>query len=75
MVGVLDGFASEIPLFPLLNKQARICGIVTGPRRVFEKMNQELENIQIHPIIDKVYPFAELWRHMATSIAVHSERS
>ncbi len=59
VVGVLDGFSSEIPLFSLLNKQARIRGIVTGPRRVFEKMNQELENIQIHPVIDKVYPFAD----------------
>jgi len=59
VVGVLDGFSSEIPLFSLLSKQARIRGIVTGPRRVFEKMNQELENIQIHPVIDKVYPFAD----------------
>jgi NADPH:quinone reductase-like Zn-dependent oxidoreductase len=59
VIGVLDGFASEVPIFPLLNKQVTIRGIVTGPRRVFDEMNQELEKLQIHPVIDTVYPFAD----------------
>ena len=59
VIGVLDGFASAVPIFLLLNKQVTIRGIVTGPRRVFDQMNQELEKIQIHPVIDTVYPFAD----------------
>jgi NADPH:quinone reductase-like Zn-dependent oxidoreductase len=59
VIGVLDGFVSEIPIFALLNKQVTIRGVVTGPRRVFDKMNQELEKIQIHPVIDTVYPFTD----------------
>jgi NADPH:quinone reductase-like Zn-dependent oxidoreductase len=60
VIGVLNGFASEVPIFPLLNKQATIRGIVTGPRRVFDEMNQALEKLQIHPVIDTVYPFADV---------------
>jgi NADPH:quinone reductase-like Zn-dependent oxidoreductase len=59
VIGVLDGFVSEIPIFPLLVKQVTVRGILTGPRRVFEQMNQELEKIQIHPVVDKVYPFKD----------------
>jgi NADPH:quinone reductase-like Zn-dependent oxidoreductase len=59
VIGVLDGFVSEIPIFPLLIRQVTIRGIITGPHRVFEQMNQELEKIQIHPVIDRVYPFKD----------------
>jgi NADPH:quinone reductase-like Zn-dependent oxidoreductase len=59
VIGILDGFVSEVPIFTLLNKQVTIRGIVTGPRHVFDEMNQELEKIQIHPVIDKVYQFAD----------------
>ena len=59
VIGILDGFESAVPIFPLLAKQATIRGIVTGPRRVFEKMNEKLEEIRIHPIIDKVYSFPD----------------
>jgi NADPH:quinone reductase-like Zn-dependent oxidoreductase len=44
VIGVLDGFVSEVPIFPLLNKQVTIRGIGTGPRHVFDEVNQELEN-------------------------------
>jgi NADPH:quinone reductase-like Zn-dependent oxidoreductase len=59
VIGILDGFESAVPIFPLLRKQATIRGIVTGPRRAFEEMNGKLEEIQIHPVIDKVYPFPD----------------
>jgi NADPH:quinone reductase-like Zn-dependent oxidoreductase len=59
VIGVLDGFASELPILPLLNKQVTIRGIVTGPRRVFDEMNRALEKIRIHPVIDTVYPFTD----------------
>jgi NADPH:quinone reductase-like Zn-dependent oxidoreductase len=59
VIGILDGFESAVPIFPLLAKQATIRGIVTGPRRSFERMNEKLEEIQIHPVIDKVYSFPD----------------
>jgi NADPH:quinone reductase-like Zn-dependent oxidoreductase len=34
-------------------------GLVTGPRRAFEEMNLDLEKLQLRPIIDAVYPFAD----------------
>jgi NADPH:quinone reductase-like Zn-dependent oxidoreductase len=59
VIGIVDGFTSEIPIFPLLQKQAVIRGIVTGPRRVFEEMNRSLEQLEIRPVIDAVYAFED----------------
>jgi NADPH:quinone reductase-like Zn-dependent oxidoreductase len=59
VIGILDGFSSEIPIFPLLNRQILVRGIVTGPRRAFEELNQSLENLKLRPVIDTVYPFDE----------------
>ncbi|AXC12168.1 Alcohol dehydrogenase [Acidisarcina polymorpha] len=33
VIGILDGFSSEIPIFQLLQKQAIIRGMVTGSER------------------------------------------
>jgi NADPH:quinone reductase-like Zn-dependent oxidoreductase len=59
VIGILAGFSAEIPLFPLLNRQTVIRGIVTGPRRAFEDMNRSLENLKVRPVIDTIYPFDE----------------
>jgi len=59
VIGVLDGFVSELPIFLLLIKQVTVRGMLTGPRRLFEEMNEALQKIQIHPVIDRVYSFAD----------------
>jgi NADPH:quinone reductase-like Zn-dependent oxidoreductase len=59
VIGILDGVESAVPIFRLLTKQATIRGIVTGPRRAFERMNEKLEEIQLRPVIDKVYSFPD----------------
>jgi NADPH:quinone reductase-like Zn-dependent oxidoreductase len=59
VLGILDGFSSEIPVFPIIRKQIVIRGLVTGPRRVLEQMTEAFERLSIHPVIDTVYPFAE----------------
>jgi NADPH:quinone reductase-like Zn-dependent oxidoreductase len=59
VIGILGGFSSVIPIFDLLNRQTVIRGIVTGPRRAFEEMNQSLENLKLRPVIDTVYSFDE----------------
>ena len=56
-IGILDGFTSEIPVFPLLMKQAVIRGISTGPRRALEDLVRGFERLKIHPVIDTVYEF------------------
>jgi NADPH:quinone reductase-like Zn-dependent oxidoreductase len=59
VIGFLESFSSELPILPLIVKQIIIRGIVTGPRRAFEEMNLALEKLQLRPIIDAVYPFAD----------------
>lgn len=59
VIGILDGVVSELPVFAILAKQVTIRGIVTGPRRAFERMNETLEKIQLRPVIDAVYPFED----------------
>jgi NADPH:quinone reductase-like Zn-dependent oxidoreductase len=59
VIGMLDGIESAVSILRLLRKQVTIRGIVTGPRRIFEKMNEKLEEIRIHPVIDKVYSFPD----------------
>jgi NADPH:quinone reductase-like Zn-dependent oxidoreductase len=59
VLGILDGFSSEIPVFPIIRKQLVIRGLVTGPRRVLEQMTEAFQRLNIHPVIDTVYPFAE----------------
>ena len=54
VIGILDGFSSEIPVFPVITKQLVIRGIVTGPRRSLEQMVQAFERFAIHPVIDSV---------------------
>lgn len=56
-IGILEGFTSEIPVFPLLLKQIVIRGISTGPRRALEDMVVAFDKFRLHPVIDTVYPF------------------
>jgi NADPH:quinone reductase-like Zn-dependent oxidoreductase len=59
VIGILDGFTSEIPIFQLLQKQAVIHGMVTGSRASFEEMNAYLAESKIRPVIDAVYSFED----------------
>ncbi|EEF62127.1 zinc-dependent alcohol dehydrogenase family protein [Pedosphaera parvula] len=59
IIGFLDDMTSDLPLFPVLAKQATLRGISTGPRRALERMNQAFAQFKIHPVIDKVYSFED----------------
>jgi NADPH:quinone reductase-like Zn-dependent oxidoreductase len=37
-------------------------GISTGHRRAFERMNEAIDALGIKPVVDTVYPFAEVKR-------------
>ena len=59
MIGILDGVSSEVPIFPLLIKQAVLRGISVGPRRALEDMIRAFDSFKLRPVIDVVYSFAE----------------
>ncbi len=57
IIGILDGFNSDIPLFSLIKKQAVLRGISVGPRRALEDMLRKFDELKLHPVIDSVYSF------------------
>ena len=54
--------------YSLCSKKATLRGIGgVGPRRAFEEMNKALVTLELHPVIDAVYPFADAlsaFRHL-----------
>ncbi|MFN6487876.1 MULTISPECIES: NAD(P)-dependent alcohol dehydrogenase [unclassified Nostoc] len=59
LIGVLSGRGNEIDPMPILFKSLTVQGIYVGSREMFEAMNQALQQHQIKPIIDRVFPFTE----------------
>ena len=67
VIGILESFTSDLPIFSILQKQVVLRGHVVGPRRAFEQMNEAFAKWKIHPVIDAVYPFEEAltaYRHL-----------
>jgi NADPH:quinone reductase-like Zn-dependent oxidoreductase len=59
VIGVLDDISSDIPIFSLLLKQVVLRGVSVGPTRSLEDMLRKFEQLQLHPVIDSVYPFSD----------------
>ncbi len=59
LIGVLSGRGSEIDPMPILFKSLTVQGIYVGSREMFEAMNQTIQQHQIKPIIDRIFPFNE----------------
>jgi len=59
MIGILSGISSSVNVIPILMNQLRIQGIFVGHRAGFEAMNRALEHHQIHPVVDRVFSFAD----------------
>jgi NADPH:quinone reductase-like Zn-dependent oxidoreductase len=60
LIGVLAGGMGEINLTPVLMKAIRVEGIYVGSRAHFEAMNRAVVLHGLHPVIDRVFPFAEV---------------
>ncbi len=58
LVGVLAGQSSVDP-FPLALRNGTISGIYVGSREQFEAMNHFIDKHQIHPVVDRVFSFAD----------------
>jgi NADPH:quinone reductase-like Zn-dependent oxidoreductase len=58
LIGVLTGAGEANPL-PAVMKNIRIQGIYVGSREMFEAMNSAITFNQLHPVVDRVFPFEE----------------
>jgi NADPH:quinone reductase-like Zn-dependent oxidoreductase len=58
LIGILTG-AGQIDPMPLLFKNARLQGIMVGSRAMFEEMNRAMTANEVHPEIDRIFPFTE----------------
>jgi len=60
-IGVLSGgvTADPLALTPILHKQLRVQGIYVGSRAMFEQMNAAIAEVQLHPVVDKVFAFEQ----------------
>ena len=59
LMGVLSGFRGEINTAAILGKNIRVQGVHVGSREMFEEMNRSITQSQIHPVVDRVFPFSE----------------
>lgn len=59
LIGVLTGPAGDTNPHTIMLKGGSIHGIFVGNRAMFEQMNRAIEARDIHPVVDRVFPFAE----------------
>lgn len=60
MIGVLAGLATELKVTEIVMKSLRVNGIFVGSRDMFEAMNRAIAQHQLKPVVDLVFPFAEV---------------
>ena len=59
LIGNLGGNATEVNLVQILMQNVRIQGVLVGSRDTFEAMNRAISLHQLHPVVDRVFPFDE----------------
>jgi NADPH:quinone reductase-like Zn-dependent oxidoreductase len=60
LIGVLAGFAGEVPTAALFSRNATLKGITVGSRAQQEDMIRAVEVSAIDPVIDSTFPLEEL---------------
>ncbi len=72
LIGVLTGKA-EIDPSPILRRNITLRGVYVGSREMFEAMNRAMTFHDLHPVIHRVFPFAEApaaFRHLESQAHV-----
>ncbi|MES1211777.1 MAG: NAD(P)-dependent alcohol dehydrogenase, partial [Acidobacteriota bacterium] len=59
LMGVLAGNSLELPLPLIFMQRLRLQGILVGSREDFEAMTRAVTLHKLHPVVDRVFPFAE----------------
>ncbi|QIL79727.1 NAD(P)-dependent alcohol dehydrogenase [Diaphorobacter sp. HDW4A] len=60
LMGVLTGFAGDIPTVELMRKQQTLQGLIVGSRQDQEDMVRALERFDWKPVIDSQYPLEQI---------------
>lgn len=60
VIGLLDADRISLRILSLLASRASIVGIAVGPRRALEDLVRAVDLLGIKPVIDAVYPFAQV---------------
>ncbi|MPZ20850.1 MAG: zinc-binding dehydrogenase [Luteitalea sp.] len=59
LIGLLQDVSARLDIVPFMVNMRTLRGVSVGNRRQIEAMNRALDRIQLRPVIDTVYPFAE----------------
>lgn len=57
IIGGVSGFGGEFQPFALIGGAKRLAGIFVGSRSMLEDLNRFLAVAEIHPVVDRVFPF------------------
>jgi NADPH:quinone reductase-like Zn-dependent oxidoreductase len=60
LIGVLAAGEAPLSIVPVFMQQVRIQGVLVGHREAFEAMNRAIAHHQVRPVVDRVFPFAEV---------------
>jgi NADPH:quinone reductase-like Zn-dependent oxidoreductase len=60
LIGVFDGFTVSGPFLPFIAKQLTLDGIQVGNRNGLEALVRAVDRINLQPVIDAEYAFADL---------------
>jgi NADPH:quinone reductase-like Zn-dependent oxidoreductase len=58
VIGVLSGFAQEIAMPSLFQKNLHVIGLSVGSRSMFENMVSAIERNRIKPVVERTFGFA-----------------
>lgn len=60
IIGGVSGFGlGELNPFALIGGAKRLCGVLVGSRDMFEDLNRFVSANEIHPVVDRVFPFQQ----------------
>ena len=65
LIGVLTGYAGEVPTAVLMAKQARLQGLIVGSRQHQTEMVRALEATALRPVIDRRFGLEDLSKAFA----------
>jgi NADPH:quinone reductase-like Zn-dependent oxidoreductase len=57
LIGVLSGRGGDVNPYVLMGKRGNLHGIFVGDRAMFVEMLRAVDGNQIHPVVDRVFPF------------------
>ena len=59
IIGGVSGFGGDLEPFALIGGAKRLAGIFVGSRRMLEDLSRFVSAGDIHPVVDRRFPFAQ----------------